>query len=135
MKGQAYDSYTGRNYEAMRGNAPIVTRYYTEYGCWWFSICCLLAFVLMVIRLLTGGRLQWKALLLIMMISGVWIGALTMEGAGMMDYKYTIAVNELWLTGALLTAFGSMGNTGEIQKEKCAEETWRNTGKKSAGEV
>lgn len=154
LKGQAYDSYTGRNYEAMRGNAPIVTRYYTEYGCWWFCCSVLLTFVLMVVRLLTGGRLQWKVLLPIAVISCVWIGVLTMEGAGMLDYKYTIAVNELWLIGALLTAFGAMGNreqeiqieksaeetqkekpAGEAQIEKSAEETWRNTGKKSVGEA
>ena len=105
LKGQSYDSYTGRNYEAMRGNAPIITRYYIEYGCWWFCCSLILTFILTMVQLLAGGKIRWKAPLLIAFISAVWIAILTMQGAGIMDYKYTIAVNELWLIWSFLIAF------------------------------
>ena len=118
LKGQSYDSYTGRNYEAMRGNAPIITRYYIEYGCWWFCCSLILTFVLTMVRLLVGEGIHWKAPLLMVFISGVWIGILTMQGAGIMDYKYTIAVNELWLIWSFLIAFGSRKfGAGNADKE------------------
>ncbi len=107
LKGQSYDSYTGRNYEAMRGNAPILTRYYIEYGCWWFCCSLILTVVLTMVRLLVVGGIPWKAPLLIVFISGVLIALLTMQGAGIMDYKYTIAVNELWLIWSFWMAFAS----------------------------
>jgi hypothetical protein len=37
LQGEAYDSFTGRNYEVMRGQAPRLTRLYVDYGCWWYG--------------------------------------------------------------------------------------------------
>ena len=107
MKGHAYDSYSGRNYEIMRDHAPVLTRYYVDYGCGWFGCCLFLALLLSLSRglrekitrnLLTAGGWALAAVLPAL--------ALTMRGAGMMDYKYTIAVNELWLVWALLRMDG-----------------------------
>lgn len=106
LQGEAYDSFTGRNYEVMRGNAPVLTRYYVDYGCWWFGGCLALALCLFLIRLPVAGagglrKCLWPACICAA-ASAVLACVLTMRGAGLMDYKYTAAVNELWLMAALL---------------------------------
>lgn len=117
LEGRAYDSCTGRNYEIMRGNAPVLTRYYVEYGCWWFGWGLVLTAVRMFLLAVSGkGILPWKRLAVSVGVCGlasvVLIAVLTMRGAGVMDYKYTIAVNELWLAGEILLMNVSPGNRG-----------------------
>lgn len=42
LKGRAYDSYSGINYEHMRSRAPLLTRYYVAYGGrWWWMMLAL----------------------------------------------------------------------------------------------
>lgn len=44
LKGRAYDSYSGINYEQMRSRAPLLTRYYVAYGGrWWWMMLALAA--------------------------------------------------------------------------------------------
>lgn len=105
LEGKSYDSYTGRNYEAMRGNSPILTKYYVEYGCWWFGCCLILTVILTLLRMRERRRVPWGMIFLDISISGILIVALTMRGAGMMDYKYTVAVNALWLIWSLVAAY------------------------------
>lgn len=111
MEGEAYDSYSGRNYEVMRSNAPLLTRYYVEYGCWWFG--CGLIMALMYTLLGVMGSLGkdgegnlWKRAVFPMAVSilasGILVVLLTMRGAGIMDYKDSVAVNELWIAWPLL---------------------------------
>lgn len=110
MEGEGYDSYSGRNYEAMRGNTPALTGIYVEYGCWWFGCSLALTVILAAVRCVMGGRIKWKSAAfagICILMSGVLIGILTMRGAGLMDYKYTIGVNELWLIWAFLTTGGA----------------------------
>lgn len=115
LQGEAYDSFTGRNYEVMRGHAPLLTRYYVDYSCWWFLCCLVIGSCLMMLRTArvrmgaerpkAAGR-RWKrcltAMVLCVFLAAVLTVLLTMRGAGLMDYKSTIAVNELWLAGVLL---------------------------------
>jgi len=113
LEGRAYDSCTSRNYEIMRGNMPVLTRYYVEYGCWWFGCGMVLAMVLALLQLCRGraetdgeGCLARRGFVFAVgtcvLLSGILIILLVMRGAGIMDYKYTIAVNELWLAWAVL---------------------------------
>lgn len=113
LAGEAYDSYSGRNYENMRSESPLLTKYYVNYGCWWFAVCLVLSTLLGAIKLFdaVGEKRSFlkglcrEVLLPIgicILLSGVLVGILTLRGAGLMDYKWTIAVNELWLIGALL---------------------------------
>lgn len=106
LQGEAYDSYTGRNYEAMRGACPILTRNYVNYSCWWFEISIILTITAGVLRLLAGGKPHWRRaaspVLLCLLFSGILVGIFTMRGSGMMDYRYTFAVSQLWLIPALL---------------------------------
>lgn len=110
LAGRAYDSCTGRNYEIMRGNTPVLTRYYVDYGCWWFRWSLVLAAVLFVVRFCLGRGPGGKGWILPAALcvcqSCVWIALLTARGAGIMDYKYSIMVNELWLAGELLLMGG-----------------------------
>ena len=66
--------------------------------------------VLSVLLFLTGQIMQSgrrvrgsvASVLLCLLTMGMIVIVYTMRGAGMMDYKYTVAVNLLWLTAALL---------------------------------
>lgn len=124
MEGGAYESCTGGNYEAMRGNAPMLTRYYVEYGCWWFGCSLALSLLLTVLRAVSAGGRRWREWLWLaagcILASGVLIVILVMRGAGLMDYKYTIAVNELWLVWALLLMEG--GRTWQVRDWRKGDE-------------
>jgi len=117
LRGEGYDSCTGRNYEIMRGNAPVLTKYYVEYGCWWFGICLALALCLALLRagrMAARGRgILWGRLAALAgtfaLLAGIQVFLLAMGGAGWMDYKRTIAVNELWYSLTVLLAGGKPG--------------------------
>lgn len=125
MEGRAYDSYTGRNYEAMRGHSPVLTRYYVEYGCWWYGCSLVFALFLSVVRLLRDG-VDWRRLAV---CGGVCVlaGALpvllyTVRGAGLMDYRCTIGSQELWPVWALLCIGIRSGGERRQGMEKTADE-------------
>lgn len=102
LEGGLYDSCTGRNYEVMRTHAPILTRIYVDYECWWFpcSICLTL-----LLTLFSAGDADWPAAVrkvcACIGVAGIAVLILVLRGAGVMDYRYTIAVNELWLIWTL----------------------------------
>lgn len=106
LEGEAYDSFTGRNYEIMRRNAPVLTRYYVDYACWWFGAVLVLSFCLVLARLPArglSGRKGWVfPAAVCFAASAVPVFLLTMRGAGLMDYRYTFAVNGLWLAAGIL---------------------------------
>lgn len=122
MEGEAYASCSGRNYEIMREEAPVVTRNYVDYGCWWFGCALLLALASRVLaavgREVSGSPERRKAgsgkvfrklagpVGICLLVSGILVLLYTMRGAGWMDYRATIAVNELWLCCALLALGG-----------------------------
>lgn len=116
LQGEAYDSYTGRNYEAMGGHCPALTKDYVDYGCWWFAASLFLALALVIIRVLgrevagLGRRVFFWAVCMGGM--GILALALTMRGAGIMDYKYTVAAGGLWQAFAFLFMEGT-GREGD----------------------
>lgn len=111
MEGRSYDSYSGRNYAAMREHAPLLTGRYVEYSCWWFKWVLALGAVSSVIRLLEG-RMNWRRAAAaggICVFAGAACAFLyTMRGAGLMDYRCTVAVCQLWLIWGLV----GMGDNG-----------------------
>ncbi len=187
MAGGAYASYSARNYEVMRSCAPVVTRNYVDYGCWWFGSAVILAALLALAGLvregdrqpgegqnevggrqpgegqnevggrqpgegqneaggrqslkgsaeaaersgrseaenqrgpekpddggsrsdMTEGKLSGRKRVLFpgicIAVSGLLIALLVLRGAGQMDYRLVIAINQLWLCWPL-TALGS----------------------------
>lgn len=118
LVGEAYDSYTGRNYENMREATPILTKHYVNYSSWWFGVSLTLSLVGSVSVLIDSCRMRSVAemvraekkrrrrnVLAVMVsigLASVWVAVFTLRGAGVMDYKWTIAVNQLWIVWAVL---------------------------------
>lgn len=106
LRGEAYDSYTGRNYEILSEKTPVLARNYVDYYSWWFVISLCLTLVLVILELLKGEKIRWRSaapsVLICLLFSGILAGILAMRGAGIMDYKYTAAVSQLWLVPALM---------------------------------
>ena len=129
LAGEAYDSYTGRNYENMREAAPMLTKHYVNYSSWWF----VLSLVLGVAGNVWNPISQWQkektqeerkarrnnilAAFACITVSCIWVAVLTLRGAGMMDYKWTIAVNQLWLVWAMLPVNGECSSLQECKGE------------------
>lgn len=138
LEGRGYDTHSGRNYENMRNRHPLLTRWYVEYGCWWFGMMLILLLPLAAVKRLgqepakgfpanicaaepcedeacrPGGRLWLETAVLYLAAAGFLVAGYTLRGAGRMDYKYSIAVNELWLILALL--FLRKGKCGDREQ-------------------
>lgn len=114
LSGGAYESCSGRNYEIMRRNAPVLTKHYVNYGSWWFAAAAVLTVLLLIARLAAGerpyGRRELRLSAVAFFFAAGCIFWYTIQGAGIMDYKYTIFINELWL----LWSFGTMGAGREV---------------------
>lgn len=115
--GKANDSYSGTNYEIMRMQSPVLTEAVLNYGCWWFVPCLILAGVLQVLQMFREKSIFWNVKKVIIILG--WILTVlavvlyyTLQGAGMMDYKKSIAVILLWLIWTLNMEAGEK-NKGE----------------------
>lgn len=103
LTGRAYEAYSGRNYEIMRQYSPVLTRMYVDYGCWWFMVSIGIAAVILgfalIVKALDRNALSrevvWSVLLVLFSLGGMILWY-TMQGAGMLDYKKTIAVTCFW---------------------------------------
>ncbi len=107
LSGNAYESYSGRNYEIMRRQAPVLTKQYVNYGSWWFAVAAGLTAVLLTAGLAArerpyGGR-EGRLSAVVLFFSVCCVFWYTMQGAGIMDYKYTIFINELWFLWSFKT--------------------------------
>lgn len=129
LRGEAYASYSGRNYEMMFIQAPLVTKYYVNYSCWWFGVMLVLTALLFVMKqaehLTKPRRSGVWAFLLCLITAGTVVTAYTLRGAGVMDYKCTVAVNLLWPAAALLLmgkkdtlSSGEGENSEEAERER-----------------
>lgn len=110
LSGRSYAFISGRNYEIMGMNHPRLTKYYVAYSCWWF-FAALGATVLLILsrcaaekRLVSLSKLKFCAVVVIW--SGILVCFYTMQGAGIADFKYTIAVASLWSFLALMAMGG-----------------------------
>lgn len=105
LEGQYFDSCSGRNYEVMRNEAPLLTRHYVDYSCWWFAVCVFFAFLLTVFVCLRRGGFVWRnfraGLFVCIFSAGALVAWYTLQGSGMMDYKASFVVSSMWLIWAL----------------------------------
>ena len=124
LAGEAYDSSSGRNYEIMRNETPALTKYYVRTACIWFGVSLVLmaaGAILMVIgkpKSIKGDssekfslsrfcRAPWLfPVLAVLFSAGTVILFFTMQGAGTMDYKYTVWINQLWILGSIKIVCG-----------------------------
>lgn len=115
LDGDAYDSFSGRNYEMMRNGTPVLTKYYVRISCGWFTASLVLltgAAAAVCIGRASGMRKSpktWKErlseifpFLAAAVSAGTAVLFFTMQGAGIMDYKYTVWVNQLWIAGCIM---------------------------------
>ncbi len=127
--GEAYDAYSGRNYDIMRAHTPVLTSYYMNYGCWWFVVGFVVAALILclgVVKYLIGMFLckrkpsanGGKVLggISCLCSGGLIVLWYTLQGTGTMDYKKNIAVTLLWILGMLIC--GIAGIQEEIGAEK-----------------
>lgn len=105
LQGRAYDSYSGRNYEFMINHTPVLTSRYVRYSCLWFGWMLAVTAFLWIMNRIAGLRpvRRWglPGVLLCLFTFGLTVVWYTMRGAGVMDYKCTVAVNLFWLAAAL----------------------------------
>lgn len=125
LRGEAYDSCSGRNYEMMLNSAPLFTKYYVRLSCGWFAAYLVLGaagilFFYIASRgrtrapqqgapvLRAGGSVGIRSLsgraapvLIALCSAGAVICFFTMRGAGIMDYKYTVWINQLWIAAGI----------------------------------
>lgn len=117
LSGDAYDSCSGRNYEIMRNGTPVLTKYYVRVSCGWFAVSLALlagAAALGCIEKFSGpGKVSktWRErlsgafpFLAAIVSAGAAVVFFTMQGAGIMDYKYLVWINQLWIAGSVVAA-------------------------------
>lgn len=114
LEGRAYDAYSGRNYELMMSHTPILTSRYVRYSCWWFGCMLAVAALLWIAGRSAGRKAERRSgtagVLLCIFTLGWIVVWYTMRGAGLMDYKCTVAVNLFWVAAALTVMRRGMGN-------------------------
>ena len=100
LTGIGYDSSSGRNYEIMAMRHPNMTKFYVSYSNWWFWVSLGIAMLLLPVRLVAGDKLFLRRYLAFGAVTVLWMAAIvlyyTMRGAGIADYKCTLAAGQLW---------------------------------------
>lgn len=115
LAGDAYDSCSGRNYEVMRNGTPVLTKYYVRVSCGWFAASIVLlagaaaAGCIEKFSQIRESAKKWRMYLsevfpfLAVVVSAVSaVFFFTMQGAGIMDYKYTVWINQLWIVWSVM---------------------------------
>ncbi len=101
LKGRLSVSYAGRNYEQMLEHTPVLSARYVNFGCVFFPVAGLAAVLAAVLAVAGGSRKiskQNAASEMITLTSSVSLCLVfTLRGAGIADYKGTIAVSLLWM--------------------------------------
>ena len=126
LQGRAYDSYSGRNYELMMIYTPKLTSRYVRYSCLWFGWMLAVTALLWIAVRLAGRRPEKHrellgGLLCVLITLGLIAVWYTMRGAGVMDYKCTVAVNLFWIAAALTGWQGCPADRmfGEVEEQRC----------------
>lgn len=120
LEGRGYPSYSGRNYEMMLYETPRLTHVYVTYSCGWFCLMPVLALLTFVTEKFSGVRYFGKgepaALLVCAGIFGFAAVLYALRGAGVMDYKCTVAGNLFWQALVMRSMNGRSGyELGEVK--------------------
>ena len=112
LEGRSYDSASGRNYEIMMMRRPALTKFYVSYSCWWFWVSLGITALLLIARLAAGDKVRLREYLAVGIMAMLWMAAIlfyyVMQGAGIADYKYTLAVSQLWCVLAVVICHGGL---------------------------
>ncbi len=127
LTGRKFISYTARNYDIFKRNAPKLSMYYMDFSLLWFEISIMVAGVLWILKLFAAIREKKKP--------GVGLGAVivtavtalvlavrnTFLGNGVYDYKLAGFSTVLWLVVILFSIFPSEQKSFEEPIEKLDE--------------
>lgn len=132
LGGKDYSSYGMRNYEIMRQDHPLLTRYYMDYSIWWFYVGFALAAGLTVLRALVAllcGRRQQKSyarecepeglrcrvrvgavkggfsLCVCIFGAAAMVAWYALQNTGLWDYKNALFVGGLWMLWMIKGAY------------------------------
>lgn len=104
LEGRGYDSYVGRNYETMKNEAPVLTKYYMDYSAWWLLVGLVVALLAEAALLLHkekrngfSGKNHWMSIVLCVIPAGIFVLWYTLQGAGVWDYKNGVFAGLLWI--------------------------------------
>lgn len=133
LNGKAYHSFSGRNYDSLRGKNPQLAVWYLDYGCWWFVAGCVLSTVLSLmgfwVYVATRKRRKpdsnkknsikknFFVLSLCLMISVLMVTWYTMSGAGVMDYKKTTIVSVFWVLWMTVVTVNALQKGRQDERE------------------
>lgn len=108
LDGIAGDSFTGRNYEIMKANTPLLTKWYVRYGGFCFFLCVIAVFF----RAFTDKeRVKgFKSEVLLLLCMCLYY---TMAGSGRMDYKLAVFMIFFWMIRAVNFM---LSNTESVEK-------------------
>lgn len=119
LNGRGYDSYSGRNYEMLINAAPKQASGYIRYSCGWFCAMLLLTLLLRIALRISGRRTSGREAAAVagcVTALGLTVVVYTLRGAGLMDYKCTVAMNLFWLAAALWSMDRQSGyEVGEVK--------------------
>ena len=117
LTGVGYDSFSGRNYEMMMMFHPAMTKFYVSYSCWWFWVSLMIAALLLLMGLIEGHERFNRRYLVFGAVAVLWSAVMvlyyTMQGAGIADYKCTLAISQLWCVLAVVICHGGLQSEEE----------------------
>ena len=118
LMGRGYD--TGiRNYDFFLEYTPRLSKVCMDYGSWWFCVAAVLTVALQVLQsmyqLLYGRRDRGKGtvqtVLCCLVTAGVMVLWYTVAGAGLLDYKKTAVIVELWMAWAVIAGWRTVSQS------------------------
>ena len=108
-------------YEIMSMRHPLITRTYLDYSCWWFAVFLGVTALLAVTRGRSGLKIAPGDSLDFLAVWAVCVGGILcfyiMRGAGIADYKCSIAATELWTLWALYCMGSEQSNETELSDD------------------
>lgn len=121
LVGEGYDAYSGRNYEIMGMKSPRLTKYYVNYSCWWFYVATVAALLLAAAKRMAGEKVFFRKAVVffavVILFAGTAVAFYTLRGAGIADYKCTLAVSELWAVWVFVCMETSKSHISRILKQ------------------
>ena len=105
-------SFNPRNYDIMKRNAPLLTKWYVDYSLLWFAISLMEGCILWVLRMFEYLRSKKKPAAVHIIIPVLFCIAVSVRntflGCGMYDYKLSGVTTAMWIAAVLFSVSAVM---------------------------